>query len=64
MYPKPMIVIPGQVNQQKRKVTHVVDNRFLPPIIPKIPYGETSARFRLRDARARLLGNVLELPIA
>ena len=50
--PKPMVVVPGQVDQQKRKVTHIVDHRFQPPIIPKIAYGETSARLRLRNARA------------
>src|SRR5580698_3167984 len=63
MDPKPMVVVPGQVNQQKWKVAHIVNHRLQSPIIPKIADGETSARLRPGNARSRLPRNILELPV-
>src|ERR1700733_12245390 len=60
---QPMVVVPGQVDQQQRIVTDIIDHRLHPPIIPKITHRETSARLRLSDRRTRLLGDVLELTI-
>ena len=33
-----MVFVPRQVDQQKRKVAHIVDHRLQSPIIPKIAY--------------------------
>src|ERR1700733_124545 len=44
MDPKPMVVVPGQVNQQKRKIAHIVTNPLQSPTIPKIAAAETSDR--------------------
>ena len=44
MHPEPVVVVLSQFYKQKWKIAHIVDHRFLPPIIPEIADGQTSAR--------------------
>ncbi len=48
---KPMVVIFGQIDKQKWEVTHIIDDRFQPAVVPKIAYCKASARLRLSNAR-------------